>query len=249
MPHGLRAALRRMMPRAAWDGLRRLKRRSPFLASPRAMRHLRAMKERGFSPALVLDVGAAQGDWTVSCRGLFPDAHFVLVEPLPEHEAALTRLAERWNLRYVKAAAGRSESERPLLVPDDLGGASFLPAQREGDAFFKRSVAVPVLTLESLGLPAGVTLLKLDVQGFELEVLAGAGSLLQQVEVIVAECSLYPFQQDLPLVHETIAHLDRLGFRLYDVADEVRWSSGTLAQVDLVFVASASPLRQPRWWA
>lgn len=213
------------------------------------MRHLRGMKQRGFSPTLVLDVGAARGDWTASCRTIFPDAHFVLVEPLPEREADLAPLVERWHARYVKAAAGRTQSTLSLLVPEDPGGASFLPADREGDAFFKRSVTVPVVPLESLELPGGTTLLKMDVQGYELEVLAGAGRLLDQVEVIVAECSLYPFQRDLPLIHQTIERMLQLGYRLYDVADEVRWPSGTLAQVDLVFVASRSQLLEARWWA
>jgi FkbM family methyltransferase len=242
-------AVRRILPRSWWNALRRLKRRSRYLSSPRAMERLRGMKRRGFSPAVVVDVGAARGDWTASCRSLFPEAHFVLVEPFPEHEAELTRLAERWGVRYVKAAAGRERSTLSLLVPDDPGGASFLPAQREGDTFFKHSIEVPVVPLDGLQVEPGATLLKLDVQGYELEVLAGAGRLLEQVEVIVCECSLYPFQRGLPLVHQTIERILSLGFRLYDVADEVRWTSGTLAQVDLVFVASGSQLLQPRWWS
>jgi hypothetical protein len=60
--------------------------------------------------------------------------------------------------------------------------------------------------------------------------------------------SLYPFQVDLPLIHETIQQMASLGFRLYDVADEVRWPSGTLAQIDMIFVASSSQLLHPRRW-
>src|SRR5262245_55421298 len=159
-------AVRRLLPRSWWNALRRLKRRSRYLSSPRAMQRLRSMKSRGFSPAIVVDVGAARGDWTASCRSLFPEARFVLVEPLPEHEADLTRLAQRWSVRYVSAAAGRAPSTLSLLVPDDLGGASFLPAEREGDTFFKRSIEVPVVPLDSLQIGPGATLLKLDVQGY-----------------------------------------------------------------------------------
>ena len=248
MPNGFREAAKEILPRRWWDELRRLKRRSPDLASPNAMQRLRSMKGRGFSPMVVLDVGAAHGDWTVSCQRIFPDAQFIMVEPLPDYENELAPLAETGRIRYVKAAAGRTEARLPLLVPEDPGGSSFLPAGRDGDNFFKRSVTVPVVPLESLHIPAGRTLLKLDVQGYELEVLAGAGRLLDQVEVIISECSLYPFQQDIPLIHETIQQVVELGYRLYDVADEVRWSSGTLAQIDLIFVASQSQLLLSRWW-
>ena len=129
-----------------------------------------------------------------------------------------------------------------------LGGRrSCLPAD-PADSYFKRSVMVPVVSLANLDVPEEASLLKLDVQGYELEVLAGAGQLLSQVEVIVAECSLYPFQVGIPLIHETIQHVVGLGFRLYDTADAIRWPSGNLAQIDLVFVASRSQLLlEGRW--
>lgn len=240
-------ALRRVLPQHLWDDLRRLRRRSPDLSSPRAMHHLRRLRAQGFHPAVVLDVGAAHGDWTRSCRRIFPDALFVMIEPLPTYEGELAGL-EQPGVRYVRAAAGREESSLPLLVPEDPGGSSFLPASRLGDTYFKRSVTVPVVTLAGMDVPAGPVLLKLDVQGYELEVLAGAGSLISQVEVMIVECSLYSFQRNIPLIDETIRQVTELGFRLYDLADETRWTSGTLAQTDLVFVDSRSELLDPRWW-
>jgi FkbM family methyltransferase len=52
---------------------------------------------------------------------------------------------------------------------------------------------VPVVPLDGLDIPEGPTLLKLDVQGFEFEFIAGAGHLLELVDVIVVEFSLHPF--------------------------------------------------------
>jgi len=244
----IRATVKRILPRDWWDTLRRLRRRSPYLVSPKAMRHLQRMKEQDFSPGIVIDVGAAHGDWTRSCRRIFPDARFILLEPLLDYEEELAALANHERIEYIRAAAGRTKGDLPLLVPKDPGGSSFLPASRRGDSYFKRSVIVPVVPLASLDVPEETSLLKLDVQGYELEVLAGAGRLLHQVEVIVAECSLYPFQQRIPLIHETIQHVVSLGFSLYDVADEMRWPSGMLAQMDLIFVASRSQLLHSRRW-
>ena len=209
------------------------------------MAHLRRMKIRGFHPRVVLDVGAAHGDWTASCQRVFPDAHYVMVEPLMEYERELSALVRPNRVEYVRAAAGREKTSRPLLIPDDPGGSSFLPASRDHDPTFKRSVVVPILPLSSLDVPKGSTLLKLDVQGYELEVIAGAGRLLDDVEVIIAECSLYPTQQGLPLIHEIVRDLTDRGYSLYDLSDEYRWPSGTLSQVDLIFVSGESDLRQP----
>jgi len=212
------------------------------------MTHLQRMRVRGLNPRVVLDVGAAHGDWTKSCQPIFPDAHFMMLEPLPDYEAELSELVKQGRIEYIPAAAGRTEDTLPLLVPDDPGGSSFLPARRKGDSYFKRSVTVPVLPLSSLDIPSGPTVLKLDVQGFELEAIAGAEPILDQVEVIIAECSLYPFQQGIPLIHEVVDRVVELGYRIYDAADEVRWPSGTLAQLDLVFVSGNSQLRGPGQW-
>jgi FkbM family methyltransferase len=247
MASAIRDAARRLLPKEWWDGLRRLK-RGGDLSSPIAMGRLRGLKARGFVPTTVLDVGAAHGDWTASCLRIFPDAEYVLVEPLPEYGAQLAKLAAHPHVDYVAAAAGSSEATLPLLVPDEPGGSSFLPASRAGDGSFKRSIDFPILTLDSLRLPSGSTLLKLDVQGYELQVLAGAQRTLAQVEVLIAECSLYPFQRDLPLVHDVIDRVVDLGFQLYDRADEVRRPSNMLAQIDLVFVAQRSQLIASSEW-
>lgn len=247
MSQQVRSVAKRILPRSWWDELRRLKRRSPDLVSPRAMHHLRRIRDQGFRPEVVVDVGAAHGDWTVSCRRIFPYARYVMVEPLPEYEVELSGLVQLEQVEYVKAAAGRSAGTLPLLVPDEPGGSSFLPASRPGDTYFKRSVTVPVIALDDLDIPSGSVLLKLDVQGYELEVLAGAERLLERVDAIIVETSLHRFQQNIPLTHEVIRLLD-LGFRLYDVADEFRWNSGTLAQIDLVFVAEGSALLGEQWW-
>jgi FkbM family methyltransferase len=243
----LKLAAKWALPRPWWDELRRLKPRSPEFEGSRVMKHLRRMRGQGLNPRVVLDVGAAHGDWTKSCLRVFPDAHFVMLEPLPRYGAELSALV-RQGVEYIPAAAGRTEDTLPLLVPDDPQGSSFLPASREHDSYFKRSVMVRVLPLSSLDIPSGPTVLKLDVQGYEQEVIAGAEPILDQVEVIIAECSLYPFQQGIPLIHEVVDRVVELGYRIYDTADEVRWPSGTLAQLDLVFVSGSSQLLDPNQW-
>lgn len=92
-------------------------------------------------------------------------------------------------------------------------------------------------------LTTSANLLKLDVQGFELEVLEGAKGILDTTEVIPTELSLYNFQQN-PLIHEVVAYLVEHGFRIFDYDGEVRLDDGVLAQIDFVFVSETSPLSE-----
>jgi len=243
----LKRRAKSFLPRSWWDTLRRLKHRSSDLEAPKTMAHLRRMRQQGFAPEVVVDVGAATGDWTVSCRRIFPAARYVMIEPLALYRDDLRGLVGH-RVEHIAVAAGRTRTELPLLLPNLPEGSSFLPSNREGDPYFKGSIDVPVVPVDDLDIPFGPTLLKLDVQGYELEVLAGASRLIERVEVIVAEASMHPFQQRMPLIHELVSQVVQLGFRLYDVADELRWPSGGLAQVDVVFVADEHPLLDPRWW-
>jgi FkbM family methyltransferase len=198
------------------------------------------MAAAGFRPRTVLDVGAAFGIWTSECRSIFPDADYVLVEPNPVYHDSLKRET------LIPAAAGSVSERRQLLLPADPTGGSFLP-EDPPKGYFQNEVEVDVVRLDDV-ITQPVDLMKLDVQGFEIEVMQGAGRILRDCEVLIAECSLYPFQRDIPLIHEVIAYVIEKGFRVYDHGGDVRWSSKTLAQLDLIFVKENSDLRRRELW-
>jgi hypothetical protein len=85
-------------------------------------------------------------------------------------------------------------------------------------------------------------LLKLDVQGAELDVIEGATGLLPALDAIAVETAIVEYNKDAPLFTEFTAALDRLGFRLFDVFPRPRLASGLLTQVDAIFLKKDSPL-------
>lgn len=113
----LKAAVKTVLPRDWWDALRRLRRESHHFVSPKVMTCLERMRDQGFKPAIVMDVGAATGDWTRSCLRIFPEAQYILVEPQQVYWGELAPLIEDRRIRYVQAAAGRQEATLPLASP------------------------------------------------------------------------------------------------------------------------------------
>jgi FkbM family methyltransferase len=208
---------------------------------PSVFDRLDHMAAAGFRPGTVLDVGAAFGIWTAECRTTFPKAKYILVEPNPAYHDALAGEV------LIPAAAGSVSERRTLLLPSDPAGGSFLP-EDPPKGYFENEVEVPVVRLDEV-VTEPMDLVKLDVQGFEIEAMEGATRILRDCEVLIAECSLYPFQRDIPLIHEVIAYLMDKGFCVYDYGGEVRWSSKTLAQLDLIFVKKESGLRRRELWA
>jgi FkbM family methyltransferase len=127
---------------------------------------------------LVFDIGANHGDRTETFVGM--GARVVAVEPIPSLAARLERIFRYSNVRVEGVGVGRSPGELTLHVCSikELSSfsAEFIESQRSRypDMRWEDAQKVPVVTLESLvdkhGLPSFI---KIDVEGFENEVLAG----------------------------------------------------------------------------
>lgn len=212
---------------------------------------LRQLARMGVTPATVVDVGAAHG--TPALYETFPAARHLLVEPLAEFEAPLRALAAGLSdARVVMAAAGPCPGRIVLNVHPDLVGSS---AYREDEDSDVNGTAreVPQVTVDELvasSRSAGPYLLKVDAQGYELDVLRGAVQVLPATEAVLLEVSLFRFFQGGPDFAEVVAFMRDLGLVAYDVLDlKYRPLDGAQSQVDIVFVPEASPLRRHHAYA
>jgi FkbM family methyltransferase len=213
---------------------------------------LEGLRARGLAPRQVVDVGAHEGAWSRVAREVFPGAAFTLVEPRVEMAPHLERFcAETPGSRWVRAGAGRREGELPLAVRPDGGSSSFLASAvewAESDGGQRRTA--PVVTLDSLcaGAPPP-ELVKIDAEGFELAVLAGAETLLGATEVFILEAAFFRFRPDQPTFVEIVRFMDGRGYRPYDFAWFLRRPlDGALGLADVVFARADGPLRADRRW-
>ena len=99
-----------------------------------------------------------------------------------------------------------------------------------------------ILQAQGWGVP---DLVKLEVQGFELEALRGADSLFAKTELFILEVSLFPFIAGTPIVREVIAFMAERGYELYDIPGSGRRPyDGALGQVDFAFARTQGTLRR-----
>jgi FkbM family methyltransferase len=250
--------VRRLLPGAVRRRLRRV--RSLFGAEeasafPSIEGTLRYLRDWGFSPRTVVDVGAYQGEWTRLVKEIFPAARVLMVEPQTGKQAALRQVCD--------AYPGEVVLSSELLGPEDGRTVEFAEMETGSSVYEERSPVArektrrTVATLDSVVRSAGwseVDLLKLDVQGYELEVLKGAASVLPTCEFVLMEASLIPVNQGCPLIAEVIGYMAGAGFRLLDFCSQIRRRDGALWQTDLMFVNERSRwlpsdrLTRANWW-
>jgi len=200
----------------------------------------------GVRPATVIDVGANIGQFGVACAKLFPNAVVHSFEPIPECFRRLQRVALRVpNLVPHNVALSDRSGEVDFHVNAHSQSSSVLCLnERHLSAFPKaravRTIRVGASTLDeefASQVLAEPILLKLDVQGYEANVLRGGRRLLRQVEFIVCETSFQPlYEGELPFL-ELAALIEDSGFRFLRPVGFLRDPrSGEYLQMDALFV-------------
>ncbi len=214
---------------------------------------LEDVRARDFQPQGIVDVGAHRGDWTRLAASVFPHAEFLLLEPLAEMASDLNRTAaELPRCTYLPHGAGPENGEFFQTVTPDLAGSSYLPKPKPEKIDAGQQRKTRVVTLDSV-LAERPTfapdLVKLDVQGFELEVLAGANTLFGRTELFILETSLFSAARRLPTTRDVIAFMAARNYEIYDVTGFLRRPlDGALGQIDLAFAKADGQLRRDLRW-
>ncbi len=221
----------------------------------RALRHgVAASTEHDRTPLqhdyrTILDVGANRGQFGLVAMRRFPHASLVCFEPLPGPRATLERvLASHPRLRIVDAAVAASTGRSILHVTRADDSSSLLRTTELQVQQFPGTEIVEELSVATERLDtlidraelAAPVLLKIDVQGTELDVLRGAVDLLKKVDTVLVECSFVVLYSGQALADDVIGMLRGQGFSLVDIAAPTTNSGGRVVQADLVFERSST---------
>jgi len=192
-------------------------------------------KRMGFSVKTVFDIGVCRG--TPSLYSGFSDAKIVLIDPLKEARD----VADRHGFDFIHCACGAEEENLQYAVPEGkLALTSLLDRTQLTDPKVKKEMReTAVRTLDSIveeyNYQPGFGI-KIDTEGYEMEVLRGASKTLEKADFVIAEVSVQKRFQDSYKFSEVIVHMAKNGFELLTILE---YSNRFL---DCMFVRSDSNL-------
>lgn len=198
---------------------------------------------RGLNVVTIFDVGAHKGEWTKMVKSIFPHACIWMFEPQIEMMGHLGKVLNmHHDVRLIQKGVGSQFDKLIFTIWDDFAGSSFLPKQNDILLQSGKQREIDIVTLDGVLENPEIQIpeiVKLDIQGFELEALKGANRLFGKTEVFILEVALYPFEDmpNIPTFIEAVNFMYNRGYVVYDFAGFLRRPfDNSLGQCDICFV-------------
>lgn len=204
----------------------------------------------GFKPNLVFDVGAYRGDFAKTCLQIWSNTKVACFEALEPRVIQLQELSSKNpSVQVFPGLLGAALKENVPLHEAETASSVLKETIPQDFSVTLHTMRTVDHIVEKHFDGCSPDLLKLDVQGYELEVLKGAEKSLPGMKAILAEVSLLDIHQNVPLLADMISWLEQRDWVAYDICGLTRRPlDQALWQADFIFVPRQSSLRIDKRW-
>lgn len=200
------------------------------------------LSTKGFHPEYVIDIGAYTGEWTLMTRQIFPTSKILMIEPQISCRERLSNIVNESNNNTYYSNSLLGAIDNRTVDFNESANASSIYEMNSDVTSYKQSKVLVTLDTVLLSYPAFIKskLIKLDVQGYEIEILKGSSSVLKNTEFILMEVSLIDIYKNSPLIYDVFLFMQKSGYYVYDFCSQIRLPDFTLWQVDILFIHEQS---------
>jgi FkbM family methyltransferase len=206
------------------------------------------LKGMGFSPEYILDIGAYEGHWSISMKDIFPEAKIMMIEGQRSKEKVLDKVRQAIPGSALKIALLGSEKKTVNFNIYETASSVLKEHNETGATIEQRSLELLDEVVKDAGFEHA-DFIKIDTQGYELEILRGGLGTLASAEVVLLEVSFLDIYNNAPLAHDVLSFMKSNGFVLYDICSLMRRPyDKALFQSDFLFVKEDSKWRSSKKW-
>jgi FkbM family methyltransferase len=197
------------------------------------------LKQKGYYPDTILDIGAHQGFWTICMKQIYNNSKYYLFEANDYDE--LNKFNNDNNVKVYNN----------IVLNDKIEEIDWYCIKGTGDSMFKEKtkhyINCDSIKRETIDLNTHILknnlfqeskniLIKIDCQGAEISILKGASSILEKTDFILLEIPLFgQYNDGIPNFLEHIQYMNSIGFITYDIL-ESHYINNFNMQLDVVFI-------------
>ena len=188
----------------------------------------RRLKENGIRFNNIIDVGCYKGSWTSKLKLSYPDANYYLIDPNDKYKEKLEILGT-----FYQEVVGQQKEEREFNFSEneleETGNSLY--DENSNIEFNKKTIMVK--PLKDIVPDQTYDLIKMDVQGAELEIIEGSLPLFTKTKWVQLECPVHPNNKGAPNFAQIINYMANSGFETFDI--ENIFYNGKLMCIDFLF--------------
>jgi len=190
-----------------------------------------------FEPKSVLDIGANIGQFYNEIKNIFPNAYYYLIEGSENCRSALENL----NVEFSISLLSNVEKEVDFYVRKHEPRCTGNSIYREQTSFFDDDQIVieklQTKTLSNLFNNQTFDLIKIDVQGSEIDIINGGLEIIKNAKGVILEVSLVEYNQNSPTKDFVYEYMDTLGFTPVELIGNINHPiTHELIQQDILFL-------------
>lgn len=195
------------------------------------------------TPETIIDIGSNKGQFILLIEKIYPNKNIYSFEPIKEMiDKQKKFFAYKNNIIFHNVALGSSTTLKEFLITTRMDSSSFLKIVSDKNKSKNYDIVenrnIQINTLDNLLINEKIShpvLIKIDVQGYELEVLRGANNLLKKTDYLLLEVSKNEMYQNQPIEKVIVEYLKNLNF---DILKSNNWSkiqNTNFYQRDIIF--------------
>jgi len=193
--------------------------RDPYPFPPDHIEYLNKLKNDGVDPMVIYDVGACVLHWTDRVKTIWPEATVIAFEAADVHEFLYQEAGIQYHIGVLSDASGK---EVNFYQNDNApGGNSYYRENAEiqpaaahlyADKYLRKLRTITLDAIVNLKKFPPPDLIKMDVQGAELDVLKGAQETIKTAKHIILELQIVEYNKGAPLKDTVIDYMDSIGY-------------------------------------
>ncbi len=199
---------------------------------------------------IILDIGGGVGASLKLFAENFPDHKIIVFEPVTENFNAIKkRFPFFTNIEFIRHAAGNENTEKQINIAGRPTSSSLLPLSADPDSkVFNESnlgksgvETVTIVRLDDFLAKSQdeIGIMKIDVQGYEMDVLEGAENTLKRTDIVVLEANNHDGYKGSAKYYDIDRYLRERNFTLYDILPSIV-ENGRLKEWDMIYMNNSA---------